>query len=127
MCSVYLPPVEPINRRDIENLIEQLPKPFLLLGDFNAHSLFWNDNRSCARGKMIEKVIEESNLALLDKGNPTFFSEQYSSFSHIDLSICTIDLLVEFEWYAHEDLMGSDHYPIHIKSDKPLEVENKPR
>ena len=37
VCSIYLPPNENILEADLQTLIEQLPKPFLLLGDMNAH------------------------------------------------------------------------------------------
>ena len=33
LCSVYLPPNMPISLRDLENLVQQLPAPVLLLGD----------------------------------------------------------------------------------------------
>ena len=40
-CSIYLIPGESISKLSLENLIDQLPKPFLLVGDFNAHSPEW--------------------------------------------------------------------------------------
>ena len=40
VCSLYLPPKVPFNVTDIQNLIDQLPTPFLILGDFNAHNPF---------------------------------------------------------------------------------------
>ena len=36
--SIYLTPGEIITKLNLENLLDQLPRPFLLLGDFNAHS-----------------------------------------------------------------------------------------
>ena len=59
ICSLYLPPGEIIPRQAIENLVNQLPKPFMLVGDFNAHSPLWFDRRECARGKIIQKIIED--------------------------------------------------------------------
>ena len=47
VCSLYLPPGEAIQRRQLEGLINQLPTPFLLLGDFNARSKLWNDSDYC--------------------------------------------------------------------------------
>ena len=34
--SLYLPPNDPATKQQIDNLISQLPEPFLLLGDYNA-------------------------------------------------------------------------------------------
>ena len=38
ICSIYLPPSTLIDFTELDKLIEQLPKPFILIGDFNAHS-----------------------------------------------------------------------------------------
>ena len=37
LCSVYLPPSSPIDMKKLDQLINQLPKPFILMGDFNSH------------------------------------------------------------------------------------------
>ena len=36
ICSLYLPPHCKFSKHDLENLINQLPRPYLLLGDFNS-------------------------------------------------------------------------------------------
>ena len=41
ICSLYLPPHCKFSKHDLENLINQLPRPYLLLGDFNSHSKLW--------------------------------------------------------------------------------------
>ena len=38
ICSVFLPPSIPIDCNELDELIVQLPKPFILMGDLNAHS-----------------------------------------------------------------------------------------
>ena len=43
ICSLYLPHI-PIQQNSLENLISQLPCPFLLLGDMNAKHPLWNEN-----------------------------------------------------------------------------------
>ena len=37
-CSIYLPPGDHFNISDLEHLLAQLPKPFIIMGDFNSHS-----------------------------------------------------------------------------------------
>ena len=41
ICSIYIPPHEQINETELKNLIKQLTKPFILLGDFNSHNTLW--------------------------------------------------------------------------------------
>ena len=41
LCSLYLPPRSPIDKRKLDNLIGQLSKPFMLMGDFNSHHGLW--------------------------------------------------------------------------------------
>ena len=37
ICSVYLPPSRSVDVVELRQLVKQLPKPFMLLGDFNGH------------------------------------------------------------------------------------------
>jgi len=39
VCSIYLPPTTVFNSTDLEDLINQLPSPFVIAGDFNSHNL----------------------------------------------------------------------------------------
>ena len=41
VCSVYLSPSAPMDIKKLDNLVDQLPKPFLLTGDFNSHHKLW--------------------------------------------------------------------------------------
>ena len=41
VCFIYLPPGDRFNMADIEHLISQLPKPFIIIGGFNSHSNAW--------------------------------------------------------------------------------------
>jgi exonuclease III len=40
VCSIYIPPSEPVSKEELSRLIAQLPRPFLLLGDFNSRHPF---------------------------------------------------------------------------------------
>ena len=42
ICSVYLSPNANIDMEELKSLIHQLPRPFLLLGDFNAKHPAWD-------------------------------------------------------------------------------------
>ena len=41
ICSIYIPPHDPISDIKINELLQQIPKSYLLLGDLNSHSLFY--------------------------------------------------------------------------------------
>lgn len=119
VCSLYLPPGQVIRRQELEGLINQLPRPFLLLGDFNARSKFWYDSNYCARGKMVERLIEEGDFFFLDQDKSTHFSRRHKTFSHVDMSLCSIDLIDSFKWEVDEDFHNSDHAPIYLTSNQP--------
>ena len=72
VCNVYLPPSLDVNFSDVEHLIEQLLAPFVLVGDFNAHSPPWGDVRQDSRGQMVEKLLNDYNLCLLNTGELTY-------------------------------------------------------
>ena len=113
VCNLYLPPSKPVSRHLLENLIDQLPRPFLLVGDFNAHSPLWGDTRleDSNRGHIIEDFCGDLNLCILNNGEHTYLHHTGST-SAVDLSICSPSLNLDFEWKLHEDLCGSDHFPI---------------
>ncbi|GFR73998.1 tick transposon [Elysia marginata] len=57
VCSIYLLPGKNISRNSFIDLVQQLPKPYILLGDFNAHSPLWRAERLDQRGKIIENFL----------------------------------------------------------------------
>ena len=38
LCSIYLPPTDQVTEEELRDLLEHLPAPMILLGDFNAHN-----------------------------------------------------------------------------------------
>ena len=38
ICNIYISPTETLTKRSLEQLVNQLPHPFLLVGDFNARN-----------------------------------------------------------------------------------------
>ncbi|GFN93096.1 RNA-directed DNA polymerase from mobile element jockey [Plakobranchus ocellatus] len=72
-----------------DELFEQLPKPFLVLGDFNAHSFGSEDSHQDGRGRMLEEFMAENNLIILNSGEQTFVLSAYHSTSAIDLAVAS--------------------------------------
>ena len=120
ICSIYLTPNEIITKPILEHLIYQLPRPFLLVGDFNAHSPEWGggggDSRRDGRGKLIESLLADTDLILLNSKTPTFLHSAYHTTSAIDLAVASPTIALDFQWSVHDDLYGSDHFPIFLTS-----------
>ena len=49
--SVYIPPNEEPKELELNKLIEQLPKPFVIMGDFNSHNEIWGSKKTDKRAK----------------------------------------------------------------------------
>lgn len=99
---------------DIEHIIQQLPTPFILLGDFNVHSSLWGSIKTDPRGKEIERLLEKDNISLLNDSTSTHINIANGNFSCIDLSICSSSLAHRIEWKVLPDIFSSDHIPIKI-------------
>ena len=72
ICSIYIPPKHKLNKTEIENLMEQLPTPIILMGDFNAHSKMWGCNDTNLTGKILESILESPKLCILDDKTYTY-------------------------------------------------------
>ena len=68
VCNLYLPPSLDVNFSDLEHLVKQLPAPFVIVGDFNAHSPLWGDVRQDSRAQVVGKLLNDYNLCLLNTG-----------------------------------------------------------
>ena len=117
ICSIYIPPNEKLSETAIEKIINKLPKPFILLGDFNSHNILWGCKKIDSKGKQIEKIINKNDLCLFNTKEPTHLNPANGSQSSIDLSFCDPTSLLDFSWEVSNDLCGSDHYPIILKNE----------
>ena len=96
ICSIYLPPRSAFSQSDLQSLMDQLPSPFILLGDFNAHNPIWGGDILDDKGKIIEDIIHDNNIVLLNDGTMTYHNIYFNSYSAIDLSICSSDIALDF-------------------------------
>ena len=128
ICSLYLPPSTPINWNSLDDLIKQLPSPFLLLGDFNAHNHMWGSKKIDGRGQIIENFISKNNACIFNNTKShTYLHPASGSYTSIDLSICDPTSLLDFAWRVGDDLCGSDHFPIFLDNIRPPLLENLQR
>ena len=115
VCSVYLPGDVGYTINNLQHLIDQLPPPFLLLGDFNAKSPLWGNAMTDRWGKVIEDLLSSNDIVLYNDGAMTYHNIHNNASSAIDLSICSSSIAVDYIWSVNEFLHGSDHFPIHLK------------
>ncbi|CAK1580392.1 unnamed protein product [Parnassius mnemosyne] len=125
--SIYVPSPSVHTFRRIKSLIASLPKPFLILGDFNCHHYLWGDN--CDRfGSLLVEIFDELNIGVLNTGKITKRSRPNESRSAVDLSICTPDLTSLLNWTVLDSSHGSDHFPILISfpNKESAKINKKP-
>ncbi|XP_035233969.1 uncharacterized protein LOC118205796 [Stegodyphus dumicola] len=114
VISIYLPPNEAIDQRQLNELIEQLPEPFIIMGNFNGHSQLWGSRDTNPRGRQIEQMIEDHCLCLLNNGQDTYFHAPTRTFHALDLAICSPSLLPFCTFSVGDDPHNSDHFPIFV-------------
>ncbi|GBN87328.1 hypothetical protein AVEN_95539-1 [Araneus ventricosus] len=98
ICTIYLPPNQTICQSELDNLLGQLPAPFILLGDMNGHSCLWGSSLQ------IEKLIFDHNLCILNDNSKTYFHSINRTFHTIDLAICSPSILTRWDFTVDENL-----------------------
>ena len=68
------------------------------------------------KGRIIENFINKNNLCLYNNKTPTYLHPATGTYTSLDLSICYPTLLLDYEWKVHDDLCGSDHFPIFLNN-----------
>ena len=86
------------------------------MGDFNGHNVIWGSDDVNERGRIIENFINKNNLCLFNDNKPTYLHPATGTYTSLDLSICYPTLLLDYEWKVHDDLCGSDHFPIFLNN-----------
>lgn len=116
ICNVYIPPRSNFDNVSLTSLISQLPKPYIILGDFNAHNAIWGSSSNDTTGNMIENVMLNpiSDLVCLNNGSNTHLTLSSGTFSAIDLAFASSNVSLKLRWDVHDDLCESDHFPIFV-------------
>jgi len=114
LCNIYIPNQIRLVLEDIENIIKQLPSPFIITGDFNFHSELWGSDKTDDRGKIIEKVLDNDNIIILNNGDNTRFKSGNGNFSTIDLTFSNSSISHQLGWQVIPQIYSSDHIPILI-------------
>ena len=127
LCSIYIPPNDHLTVHQLHHLVEQLPKPFIIMGDFNAHNPLWGSNKITPKGKTVEDFLSKEGLCYFNDGSNTYLHPGNGSYSAIDLTVTDPSLLPDFSWRVHGDVCGSDHFPIILEHLSSNSLERVPR
>ena len=127
ICSIYLPGAVGFTYNNLQNLIDQLPSPFIILGDFNAHNPLWGGNDRDIYGNIVENILNVNDIILFNDGSMTYHNIHSNTYSAIDLSMCSSGIALDFNWSVNDQLHGSDHYPIHLKYTENIPSSSPPK
>ena len=112
VCSIYIPPSKEIKESELDNLIEQLPRHFIIMGDFNSHNEIWRSMKTDKKGKIIEPLLNRHQLCIYNNRSNTYLHPATGTYSLIDLTICDPNLFLDYDWKVHHSTCGNDHFPI---------------
>ena len=110
--SLYLTPNDRFSIADLEHLIQQLPKPFIIMGDFYSHSNIWSCRDTDQKGRIIEDVINRNNLLLYNNETYTYLHPGTGTYPAIDLTLADASIFLDYSWKVYDDTCGSDHFQI---------------
>ena len=125
-CNLYLSPSKQHSKASIENLLDQLPRPAVMMGDYNAHHPLWGSTSSNQLGTDLEEIFSLRNLCVLNDGTPTRLHYNGTA-TCIDLTVVDPSIVLDFEWSVLDDSHGSDHYPVLLKSVSAEEEDSEAR
>ena len=120
ISSIYISPHDSINDQKLDKLIEQIPKPYILLGDLNSHDTIWGYLKTNKKGSDLEKVIKSNNLCILNNKTPTYLNPSTGCYSAIDITLSDPSSYMDYTWRA------LDHFPIILKFTQPIHDNNRP-
>ena len=94
----------------LEHIQWQLPQPIIMLGDFNTHNIPWLSDNTDARGREVERFIDNHNTNIMNNGAPARIL--YNTETAIDITMCSSILEADLHWSIAASPGGSDHCPI---------------
>lgn len=110
--------------RDFRHILSQLPSTAMLCGDFNAHNPLWGSAHLDAKGKVIDSLLEDTDLVLLNDGSGTRINRS-GELSPLDLTLVSFELAAKCTWQVLGDSLGSDHLPVLVSFfDSPIHIDN---
>jgi hypothetical protein len=113
VVSVYCPPHSSptFNIKKFTELVNNLPKPIYIAGDFNAHHTIWGCHTIDARGRNLLDALDECYLVLLNDTQPTTVGTHSWRPNGLDLTMVSSNIALDCNWSVNDDPLGSYHLP----------------
>ena len=83
-----------LSAKDLDDLVPQLPSPFILQGDFNGNNFLCGSKDISDKGKIIESFIDNHGLCLYNTNASTYLHPATGTNTTLDLSICCFPTLL---------------------------------
>ncbi|KAK9729713.1 Endonuclease-reverse transcriptase [Popillia japonica] len=82
-------------------MLFEIPRPFVLYGDFNAIHNGWDNGTTNRIGQMLFEILEELDLNLLNTPRPTRLCPTNRTANMLDISVCSPDMNMLFNWSTY--------------------------
>ncbi|KAJ8919751.1 hypothetical protein NQ315_006280 [Exocentrus adspersus] len=121
IINIYNPPDTRVTTASWRRLVNSLPKPVIITGDFNGHHPMWGCASSNLNGRTIVETLEDTRLIVLNDGTPTRLTPPNQNPSAVDLTLSSSDIASRTSWRVIKDSGMSDHFPIltYLNHDQP--------
>ena len=96
LVNVCIPPFTYPSISDLNNLVSNLNKPIIFIGDLNAWSPQWGSKPFNKKGHTVSKLILDNDL-VLNNDQPTYFST-HNSFTNADIRLCSSRMYTFISW-----------------------------
>ena len=126
ICSIYLVSIDEETEKDMIELLEQLPAPMILLGNFKAHTPLWRSKKMRTRGRMREKFFNRYNLICINEKEETHYRAYDGCKSTIDLTIINLTIAPEYKWSKEYELQNPNQVNVEWmqESKRKLQTNN---
>lgn len=121
LVNIYNPPKNEMNLEEYNKIFKL--KNAIIMGDFNAKSRSWGNDKENKEGLVLEKLIDEHDFVVINNGEPTYQRNEGGT-SILDLTIVSNNLANKCCWNTIRDTCGSDHMPIQITLHEQVLVED---
>ena len=65
-CSLYASRNHNLTQESLSEVLDQLPAPMVILGDFNSYNTLWGCRTTDLRGRIVEDVVSRHQLIILN-------------------------------------------------------------
>ena len=109
----------PLTKKKLDKLIEQIPKPkpHLLLGELYSHNTIWGFLKANKKSTDLEKVMNSSNLCILNYKSSTYLNTSTGSDSAINITLSDPS--------SYNDPSSSDYFLIILEITQPIHTNNR--